>query len=93
MGDELRQAEAAAEEAVDETPVIIRGEQKFRLLPKIASRPLIAAQREDFEGMFKGVFHPDDVEKAIDEFTVVEVMSIVAESMGVDVPKSSASAG
>lgn len=87
------QAGAAEKEAAGKNPVVERDGVKYRLLPKIASRPLIAAQREDFEGMFKGVFHPKDVEKAIDNLTVVEVMEIVAEAMGVDVAKSKASGG
>lgn len=90
---ELTAAEAAIAEAEDEFRTITKDGEEFRILPRIKSRPLVALQRDDFDTFFKSVFHPDDVERAIDAFDPLEALGLLADLWGRKVGEFKASAG
>lgn len=85
-------SEAAA--AVDEAEGLeYHDVDGWRVKVKLGSRPIVAFDAGQIQRGFESAFHPDDVERAIDELAVWDAIAIIAKSMGMQAEKFKASRG
>jgi hypothetical protein len=87
---ELSDAAAALDEAEGVEYHDVDG---WRVKVKLGSRPIVAFDEGQIRKGFESAFHPEDVERAIDELPIWDAIAIIAKSMGLQAEKYKASRG